>query len=226
MKHFLLITLAVGLLGACGTSDDDVSGQDLAPGEEISDSTNNADSNPADPTDPTTTIPDPADPADPADPTDPADPADPADPTDPVVDTLAEDLSYMRQEEKLAGDVYLTLGQTYSVRVFENIARSEQTHMDSILPLLEARALPDPVAGMDIGEFKDASFNTLYQDLVTRGLISQTDALEVGVDIEELDIHDLTIRIDSMPPADVVAVYEKLLSGSENHLNAFNGQLR
>ena len=223
MKHFLLITLAVGLLGACGTSDDDVSGQDLAPGEEISDSTNNADSNPADPTDPTTTIPDPADPANP---TDPADPADPADPTDPVVDTLAEDLSYMRQEEKLAGDVYLTLGQTYSVRVFENIARSEQTHMDSILPLLEARALPDPVAGMDIGEFKDASFNTLYQDLVTRGLISQTDALEVGVDIEELDIHDLTIRIDSMPPADVVAVYEKLLSGSENHLNAFNGQLR
>ena len=42
----------------------------------------------------------------------------------------------MRLEEKLARDVYLTLGETYKQRMFVNIPESEQRHMDAVKALL------------------------------------------------------------------------------------------
>ena len=41
-------------------------------------------------------------------------------------------LTYMREEEKVARDVYLYLNEKWNVRIFKNIAASEQTHMDAI----------------------------------------------------------------------------------------------
>ncbi|MEZ4460595.1 MAG: DUF2202 domain-containing protein [bacterium] len=142
------------------------------------------------------------------------------------VNELQSDLEYLRQEEKLARDVYLTLGETYSAQVFVNIPNSEQTHMDRVLDLLDARGIADPVAGMDVGEFRDAFFNELFVDLVSQGLESREAAFGVGVAIEELDIKDLDERIAKNPPADVAAVYASLRAGSVNHLAAFNRQLR
>ena len=49
-----------------------------------------------------------------------------------------ESLTLMRQEEKLARDVYLTLGENYDLPVFTNIPRSEQRHMDQMGELLDA----------------------------------------------------------------------------------------
>jgi hypothetical protein len=144
----------------------------------------------------------------------------------PEVDALRTDLEYLRQEEKLARDVYLTLGETYSAQVFVNIPNSEQTHMDRVLELLEARGIADPVAGMDVGQFRDAFFNELFVDLVSQGLESREAAFGVGVAIEELDIKDIDERLAKNPPADVAEVYTSLRAGSVNHLAAFNRQLR
>ena len=43
----------------------------------------------------------------------------------------AEGLLFMREEEKLAQDVYLTLFEEWSVTTFRNISNSEQTHTDA-----------------------------------------------------------------------------------------------
>jgi hypothetical protein len=42
----------------------------------------------------------------------------------------------MREEEKLARDLYLALGETYKVPVFKNIARAEANHMNAVLTIL------------------------------------------------------------------------------------------
>ena len=44
-------------------------------------------------------------------------------------------LMYMREEEKLARDVYATLYEKWGTRIFNNIRVSEQRHMDAVKAL-------------------------------------------------------------------------------------------
>lgn len=143
----------------------------------------------------------------------------------PLSPAEQDGLLFMREEEKLARDVYLTLAAQWQIVVFPNIAASEQTHMNSILTLLTRYNVPDPVAGMGVGEFATEHFQTLYADLVALGSASLINALTVGATIEELDIVDLFNRLEEVTHPDIQRVYQNLERGSENHLRAFVGQL-
>ncbi|WP_310447184.1 DUF2202 domain-containing protein [Thiobacillus sp.] len=131
------------------------------------------------------------------------------------------DLLFMREEEKLARDVYLTLYETWGLAVFSNIASSEQSHMDAVLKLLRTYRLPDPAGGKAIGEFTHPDLQSLYDTLMEKGRLSALDALQVGGIIEETDMRDLAGAIDRSDNADIDATYENLLCGSRNHLRAF-----
>jgi hypothetical protein len=76
-----------------------------------------------------------------------------------------------------------------------------------------------------VGEFSDPLFETLYDDLVTQGSLSQADALIVGATIEDLDIYDLQELLDETENEYIVQVYNNLLAGSENHMRAFVSNL-
>lgn len=132
----------------------------------------------------------------------------------------------MRQEEKLARDVYLTLGEKWNLPIFDNISKAESRHMAAVGNLLAKYNLPDPVANDIRGQFADQQFTKMYQDLVASGSQSATDALRVGVRIEELDIADLQADLTAVRQADVRKVYLNLLKGSQQHLRAFTAQLR
>jgi len=133
-----------------------------------------------------------------------------------------EDLLFMREEEKLARDVYLTFYELYgNLTVFSNIASSEQMHMNAILKLLKKYNLPDPAAGNEVGEFTNEELQELYLDLVDTGMASPLEALKVGGLIEEKDMYDIQLAIDRSQKADIDAVYESLLCGSRNHLRSF-----
>lgn len=131
------------------------------------------------------------------------------------------DLLFMREEEKLARDTYMTLYEAWDLSVFSNIASSEQSHMDALLKLLKKYRLPDPAATTGVGEFTNTTLQALYYDLITLGKASYYDALKVGGLIEEKDMHDIQEAIDRSQKADIDAVYESLLCGSRNHLRAF-----
>ncbi|MEA3337568.1 MAG: DUF2202 domain-containing protein [Chloroflexota bacterium] len=133
----------------------------------------------------------------------------------------ADGLQFMVEEEKLARDVYLTLYEEWNFRIFQNIARAEQTHMDAIRTLLDRYNVEDPTIGSEIGEFTNLDLQELYDSLVDLGSESLADALAVGGDIEEIDIFDLEEYIEATDRADIIQVYERLLWGSENHLRAF-----
>jgi hypothetical protein len=132
-----------------------------------------------------------------------------------------EDLLFMREEEKLARDVYLTLYEQWGIPVFQNIAASEQVHMDNMLSLINAYGLTDPVGSNAAGIFSDSTLQSLYSDLVAAGSESAADALLVGAAVEEIDILDLQGSLTQTHKEDIVAVYHNLLAGSENHLRAF-----
>ena len=131
----------------------------------------------------------------------------------------AADLLFMREEEKLARDVYTTLYAEWGVAVFDNISQSEQTHMDKILGLLDQYGLDDPA--LRFGEFADGELQDLFDALIAAGLQSELDALMVGALIEEVDMEDIVLAMERTDEADILTVYGNLLAGSENHLNSF-----
>ncbi len=131
-------------------------------------------------------------------------------------------LLFMREEEKLARDVYLTLYDTWNQQIFQNIANSEQTHTDAVLTLLTAYDIPDPVGSNPIGVFVDNDLQSMYDSLVNKGYASLIDALQVGAAIEEIDIIDIEKRKeDVIGNDDIIETYDMLLKGSRNHLRAF-----
>ena len=135
-------------------------------------------------------------------------------------------LLLMREEEKLARDVYLYLYDIWNHRVFSNIAGSEQAHMDQVALLLEAYEIADPVVtDPEYGVFTSPLLAGLYDDLTTQGEVSLAEALAVGKAIEVLDIDDLESLIAETDEEAILMVYENLLKGSLNHLSAFERQL-
>lgn len=139
-------------------------------------------------------------------------------------DDTAARLLYIIEEEKLAHDVYVTLGATWGANIFLNILESETTHQGLLLPLLDARGLADP-RSTEVGVFTDPTLQTLYNDLIVRGTTSFDEAIQVGILIEEKDITDLADAIAAEDEAAVISVYERLLAGSESHLSAFERQV-
>jgi hypothetical protein len=136
----------------------------------------------------------------------------------------AEALVYMREEEKLAHDVYVALYTEWGLPIFQNISQSEQTHTESVKTLLERYGVTDP-ASETAGVFNNPDLQTLYNELVARGSHSLDEALQVGVDIEELDIRDLQERLSQVDNTDIQQVFNNLLQGSNNHLDAFTRTL-
>jgi hypothetical protein len=126
----------------------------------------------------------------------------------------------MREEEKLAHDVYMALSAQWGLPIFENISQSEQTHMDALKTLIERYGLVDPASNA-AGVFSDQELQGLYTALVARGSQSLGEALKVGAAIEEIDILDLEKSLSQTDNADVRQVYTNLENGSYNHLRAF-----
>lgn len=132
-----------------------------------------------------------------------------------------ERILFIREEEKLAYDVYQTMFDTYGVKIFQNIPNSELSHMEAMLTIIKKYQLVDPMDANPRGVFADAALQALYISLVTQGSGSLLAAYQVGAKIEELDIHDLNMSIAVTNNQDVRLVYDFLNKGSRNHLRSF-----
>jgi hypothetical protein len=139
--------------------------------------------------------------------------------------TEAAGLSYMRQEEKLAHDVYAKLHAKWGLRIFGNISQSEEWHTGMIKLLLDRYELPDPAANDPIGIFRNEALQILYNDLMKQGESSLKAALKVGATVEDLDIRELEKAAAITDNEDLKLVYGNLQRASENHMQAFVGQL-
>ena len=137
------------------------------------------------------------------------------------VDKVEEkDLLFMREEEKLARDVYIFAYSQWGNTVFDSISESEQEHTDKILALLVKYNLEDPALEAE-GEFNDEELQHLYNDLIGEVQNSEISALYVGTAIEEIDMIDILDAIERTDNRDIKTVYENLLDGSKSHLRAY-----
>ena len=135
-------------------------------------------------------------------------------------------LFFIFQEEKVARDVYITLGKMYTDEsTFSNIQISEQEHILSAQVLCERYGIDTSNVNLSqeddfVGQFELHEMQELYNQCIELGQVSLLEALKVGRLIEVTDIDDLEKAAEGMP-SDVVQVYENLKNGSLNHLDAF-----
>ncbi|WP_299872718.1 DUF2202 domain-containing protein [uncultured Cocleimonas sp.] len=153
-------------------------------------------------------------------------------------------LMFMREEEKLARDVYLKLGEMYpDSPIFGNIDDSEQQHTTAVKEMIEKYGLEDPNTNDNVGAYTGAEygwyFTEKFDQLVTRGSISELEALYVGAFIEELDMMDINqcpkviVEADNgindvtecgkiyTDNEDITQLYNSLLDGSDSHLAGY-----
>lgn len=137
----------------------------------------------------------------------------------------AKALVFMREEEKLARDVYAALFAEWKLSVFDRINASEDNHFDAIGTLLARYGIDDPAKNDVPGVFVNAELTALYAELIAKGKLSAKDALEVGVLIEKVDIEDLEDAISGTAKLDIKRVYANLLNASLSHQEAFETNL-
>jgi hypothetical protein len=135
---------------------------------------------------------------------------------------VAAALSFAREEERMARDLYAALAAEYDgARPFSNVTRSEERHFDAIGTLLDQYDVTDPSAGKPAGSYSITAVQDLYDGWLKDGKASLDAAYQVGVELEKRDIADLEKSIAEDLPADVDTVLGRLLAGSRNHLAAY-----
>lgn len=142
----------------------------------------------------------------------------------PLSEDEVNGLLFMREEEKVARDSYITLGVEWGLVIFDNIAVSEQTHMDALKNLIDKYELDDPVIP-GVGKFTNTELQELYDNLMALGKQSLMDSLYAGAAIEETDMIDIHHEIDLAQHKDIISTYESLMCGSRNHLRSFVRQI-
>lgn len=149
----------------------------------------------------------------------------------PLVGTEQATMLFIREEEKMARDVYVTLYNQWAEPTFYNIpTQSEQKHMDSVKAMLDNLGIADPVVSDATGAFTNTVIAGLYNQLLTRGTVSLNEALAVGGYIEEYDIVDVQKAKDEIIAGSnqlpIIQTYDNLICGSRNHLRAFVGRIQ
>ena len=142
-------------------------------------------------------------------------------PVEPLDSAEKQRVLFIREEEKLAYDVYQAMFDKYGVKIFQNIPNSELSHMEAMLTIITKYQLVDPMDKNPRGVFANADLQSLYNALVSQGNGSILAAYQVGAKIEELDIFDLNKSIAVTNNQDVKLVYDFLNKGSRNHLRSF-----
>ena len=132
-----------------------------------------------------------------------------------------EMVAYMAEEEKLAHDLYVTLGSVVGGVELPRIAESEARHLAAVQTLMTRYGITDPTVGLGVGVFPTREFQAMYDSLLAQGRVSLAAAYDVGQIVERDDITELGRATEGITAPDVLRVYANLLRGSERHLAAF-----
>jgi hypothetical protein len=138
-------------------------------------------------------------------------------------------LLFIREEEKLARDVYLRMYEKWGTTVFQNISESEQRHMDAMKNLLNFYKIEDPITDESfdsIGKFVNEKLALYFKILTDIGEKSEMNALLVGAFIEEYDIVDIWKAELETDEDRIKQTYQNLYVGSYNHLASFTAVLK
>ncbi len=121
---------------------------------------------------------------------------------------LEEMLTYAIQDEYLAQAKYTAIAEANNnANPFSNIAEAEATHINELLPLFEKNGIKVPV--------NDSSDRVTLPDS-----LAASYAMGIEGETQNISMYKRFLE-EEVLPADVKAVFERLMAASEEHLQAF-----
>ncbi|OFW58356.1 MAG: hypothetical protein A2133_01910 [Actinobacteria bacterium RBG_16_64_13] len=134
---------------------------------------------------------------------------------------MERQLILLREQVKLARDVYAAMSTRWNTPMFQHAAAVEGPHMASVKLLLDWYRVDDPVRANPPGVFSDRRLQTAYSHLIAQGTPSLEDAYKTGAAIEtELITLLLDLTGDSCP-RDINLIAQALLTSAQSNLASF-----
>ena len=142
-------------------------------------------------------------------------------PFDSTADLNADEIEFIyavREDEKVARDLYKAFFDNYKLKTFENISKAEANHMKAAEKLLDYYEVEYPAAS-DYGKFADTARQALYERYLQKGNTAM-EAFKVMVYLEEENIVSYNEVLKDITNPNIKLVIENLSKASENHLRA------
>jgi len=142
-------------------------------------------------------------------------------PFDSTADLTADEIEFVyavREDEKVARDLYTLFFEKYSLKVFSTIAKSESNHMRAVEILLDYYEIDFPIPGA-YGVFEDSARQTIYDSLVIKGSTA-LEGFRVMAQMEEECVISYRNVLADITNSNIKIVIENLGKASENHFKA------
>lgn len=133
-------------------------------------------------------------------------------------------LIFIWEEEKAARDLYTSLYEQNNLTIFQDLMRSEQSHMDQAKAVIDRYGLAAPEK--EKGVFQNLTLQKIHDELLAEGLKSDQEALQTAAAFEEISIMDLEKELATTETQAIKIMYEGLLAGSRKHLRSYVSDLK
>lgn len=134
-----------------------------------------------------------------------------------------EFLFAVREEEKLARDVYAKFYEFFEARPFAIIGKAEENHIAAVERLFYFYSIEYPKVG-EAGVFENSERQAYYNELIAKG-DSVLGAYKAAAYLEERDIADYKAVLNDITNPNIKMVIEHLYRGSINHFKAMLRQI-
>ena len=140
---------------------------------------------------------------------------------DSTADLTADEIEFIyavREDEKVARDLYFSFFGTFGLKPFENIGKAEDNHIKATEKLFDYYEIDYPALSEN-GKFENAIRQKLYDSLLLKGT-PELEAFKVMALLEETNIAEYGEVLKTIVNPNIKIVIENLAKASVNHFKA------
>ncbi|NTV17903.1 MAG: DUF2202 domain-containing protein [Bacteroidales bacterium] len=140
---------------------------------------------------------------------------------DSTADLTADEIEFIyavREDEKVARDLYFSFFGTFGLKPFENIGKAEDNHIKATEKLFDYYEIDYPALSEN-GKFENAIRQKLFDSLLLKGT-PELEAFKVMAMLEESNIVEYGEVLKTIANPNIKIVIENLARASANHFKA------
>jgi hypothetical protein len=140
---------------------------------------------------------------------------------DSTADLTADEIEFIfavREDEKIARDLYISFFGKFGLKPFENIGKAEDNHIKATEKLFDYYEIDYPALSGN-GKFENAIRQKLFDSLLLK-VNTELDAFKVMAVLEESNIVEYGAVIKTVVNPNIKMVIENLAKASANHFKA------
>lgn len=127
-------------------------------------------------------------------------------------------LLFLLEEEKMIRDLSYKFSKQYEDKIFEDIYKAENSHIDPIQKIVRDYNLDDPSSDKDVGEFHNPQIQKFYDEFLEQGEKNKTFALKALLKALERNVSGLNKNINKTDKDGILFLFRNLKRSSKNHI--------